>query len=337
MRAWGRIVPLAVLLAACTPKVQDLGAAREPPRLEATTFVSADGERLPLEVWPAAGEARAVLVALHGFNDYRNAFRDAAAWWARQGIVTYAFDQRGFGETGRRGIWGGAAAMKLDAQTAIRLVRERHPGLPVHLLGESMGGAVALLAAADPEAPAVDGLILSAPAVWGAGAMSPFYRVTLWLGAHLFPASTFTGRGLGRLASDNLAMLRALGKDPQVIKQTRLDAIYGLTRLMGRALEAVGRVRSPVLLLYGAHDEVIPASAVREMAEGLARSPRIALYPAGWHMLLRDCQAPAVWRDVTAWLADPASPLPSGAEVGDPGALKSADARGPVPDACPAS
>lgn len=332
------IVAFAALLAltlgsGCVPRMQGLGPALGRPGLASDALVSIDGTRLPLSVWPAA-EPRAVVLALHGFNDYRMSFKSAAEWWAGQGITTYAFDQRGFGASAKPGIWGGRRAMDEDVRVALALLRRRHPRLPLYLLGESMGAAVALTALAGPAAPKVDGLILSAPAVWGAEAMNPFYRAGLWLWAHLAPGHLLSGRGLDRLASDNIPMLRALGKDPLVIKRTRVDALYGLTRTMGAALRAAPRIETPVLLLYGAHDEIIPASAVADMVREMPLPPRIALYPNGWHMLLRDCQARVVWRDIAAWIADPAAPLPSGDEVADPDAIKTTE-RGPVAESCP--
>ncbi len=319
-------------LAACTPRVQGLGPVVGPPTLEAEAVLTADGRRLPLTLWRAE-DARAVLVALHGFNDYRQAFAGPAAWWAEQGLTTYAYDQRGFGRAPAPGIWGGAEAMASDARAVVALVKQRYPGKPVYLLGNSMGGAVALLALSGPKAPAVDGLILSAPAVWGARAMSPFYRLGLWLWAHLTPGEYVTGKGLDRLASDNIGMLRGLGRDPLVIKKTRVDALYGLTRLMGGGLEAAAGVRTPVLVLYGARDEIVPPGPVAEVARVLDGAKRLAVYPDGWHMLLRDCQAKLVWRDVAAWIADRAAPLPSGAEAESASAIRTTE-RGPVAETC---
>jgi alpha-beta hydrolase superfamily lysophospholipase len=196
-------------------------------------------------------------------------------------------------------------------------VRSRHAGLPVYLLGESMGGAVAMAAMAgvekgDPQA--VDGLILSAPAVWGRATMNPFYRGTLWLSAHVMPWNYADGRDFRIQASDNIEMLRALGRDPLTYKHARIDVVYGLVNMMDAGLEAAGRLHLPVLLLYGARDEVIPRKPVDAMLAHLTAPHRVVLYPDGWHLLFRDLQRRVVWRDVAAWAMDPAAPLPSGFE-----------------------
>lgn len=307
-----RWLVFAVLLAGCAPTVQAPLNGRADPALNADTAVMPDGAALPVRRWEA-DDPRAVIVAVHGFNDYSNAFALPGPWFAARGVSVYAYDQRGFGEAPGRGLWAGDARMAADLATMVRLARDRHPGTPVYVLGASMGGAVALTALAQETAPDADGVILVAPAVWGWSALNPVYRATLWVTAHTIPWQTFTGRGLGVQASDNIEMLRAFSADPLVIKETRTDAIYGLVDLMERAYLRAGDVQTPVLLLYGARDEVVPADPVADIGERIAAPLTAAVYPDGWHMLLRDRQRETVWRDIESWIANPAAPLPSGA------------------------
>src|SRR5258708_7642529 len=72
------------------------------------------------------------------------------------------------------GLWAGEGHLAVDAITASRILRLLYPGRPLFLLGESMGSAVAVLAvtgaigdAAGIPVAEADGVILSAPAVWG--------------------------------------------------------------------------------------------------------------------------------------------------------------------------
>ncbi|MBM3516566.1 MAG: alpha/beta hydrolase [Alphaproteobacteria bacterium] len=305
-----------VWLTACGPVVEPGPAAWVTPSLGADVFIGPGGAR-PLRVW-AAADPRAVMLALHGFNDYSNAFAAPAAWWAEQGITTYAYDQVGFGGAASAGRWHGTAALVADLCVAARLVQERHPATPLYLLGESMGGAVILVAAGGSVCPALRpaGIVLAAPAVWGRETMSPFYQAALWLGAHLAPGVRVTGRGLGITPSDNRAMLQALAADPLVIKETRVDAVHGIVDLMDEALARIPSVRLPSLVLYGAHDEIIPPAPTRVMLARWTGRPRFAYYRDGYHMLLRDLQAETVWRDIAAWLRDARAPLPSGADIG---------------------
>lgn len=318
------ILLVTLLLAACAPRVQTLTEGTVRPASEPMdgegAFRSVDGLALKLRAWPAERAPKAVIVALHGFNDYSNAFAASAAWWAARGITTYAYDQRGFGSDPRAGVWPGVAPLVGDLCTAIGAVRANHPATPVYALGASMGGAVIMAAAAGPsceELTALAGLILVAPAVRGRASLNPLTRTALWVGAHLAPWATVTGRGLGIIPSDNVEMLRALSADPLVIKETRVDAIFGMVNLMDAALAAAPRIRMPTLLLYGANDEIIPPRPTRMMVERWSGPIRTAVYPAGYHMLLRDLGAEAVWDDVVAWTIDGEAALPSGHEIDD--------------------
>jgi alpha-beta hydrolase superfamily lysophospholipase len=160
-----------------------------------------------------------------------------------------------------------------------------------------------------------DGVILTAPAVWGGEQLNPFYRATLWLVARVAPGLRLSGRSLGVMASDNLEALRGLSADPLFIKETRVDAIAGLVELMDTAYAAAGSLSGPLLILVGERDEIVPPESQLAMIERVRATPctRIA-YPEGWHLLLRDLQRRVVWQDILAWIDG--APLPSAALAG---------------------
>lgn len=109
VRAGFMLLVLAWLAGCATPLVQQRGERLTTPRLEADRVVATDGAALPLSVWRPQGTPRAVVLALHGFNDYRLAFAEVGPFLAARDIATYAYDQRGFGATEQRGIWPGTA------------------------------------------------------------------------------------------------------------------------------------------------------------------------------------------------------------------------------------
>lgn len=308
---------LALLSGACAPTLEPPGLAVRQPEIIDHAFIAADGRKLPLRVWLPAGPPTAVVLALHGFNDYGNFFDDPGDFMAMRGVASYAYDQRGFGAGPHPGTWAGVAAYVQDAADAARALKRRYPSTPLYLLGSSMGGAVAMVALAGADPPAVNGVILAAPAVWGRATMPLYQRAALWLGTHTIPWLTLTGRGLGIVASDNIEMLIELGRDPLVIKQTRIDTLYGLVNLMDAGLAAATKLRTPALILYGEKDEIIPKRPTRLMLERMTGPRTVALYEGGYHMLLRDLPAGTVWKDIMHWIANPAGALPSGADRRD--------------------
>jgi len=309
---------LALLVEACAPVVVAPGPAVRAPELGGDAFIASDGAVLPMRAWmPNEERPAAVIVAVHGFNDYSNFFDAPGSYFADRGIASYAYDQRGFGAAPHPGRWAGHDAMAGDLRAVLEAVRARHAGVPLCLLGMSMGGAVVMVAMTGENPPVVDGAILVAPAVWGQATMPWYQRAGLSVAARTVPWLRLSGRGLGRVPSDNREMLKALGRDPLVIKETRVDAIHGLVGLMDAALEAAARFDDHALILYGTRDEIIPRDPTELMLSRLPGVPpqrrRIAVYDTGYHMLLRDLQAETVWRDIAAWIADPSEPLPSGA------------------------
>ena len=292
-------------------------------------IVARDGARLPLRRWDAepgpeanANKPRAVIVALHGMSDYSNAFDMPGKVWARLGITTLAYDQRGFGRSDNPGIWAGAEVMRADLDDAIAAARARYPGVPVFALGESMGGAVVLTAMASDSPPAVDGVILVSPAVWSRSDMPLSYRAALFLAAHLVPGMILSNSAAGRVVtiipSDNEPMLRALGRDPLFQKKTRTGTLFGLVNLMDEARTAAEKMPEnvpekvkdgapPILFLYGAHDQIIPAKPTQAVIAILGqKTPKNSLdvkrYEQGWHMLLRDLEGEKVDRDIADWI-----------------------------------
>jgi acylglycerol lipase len=347
----GLIVVLA--LVGCAPttdrmvRQEGIGTARaatDPkpqPSLADNRFITADGVALPLRKWlprgPAGSNVKAVVLALHGFNDYSNAFAGPGKAWAKDGIATYAYDQRGFGAASGRGHWPGRSALAADAATASRILRRLYPNVPLYLLGESMGAAVAIVAMTGESGtpiPDVDGVILVAPAVWDRSTMDLLPRAALWLGVRLMPGLTLTGRGLHIMASDNIPMLRAYSRDPLVIKATRIDAIYGLVNLMDAAVAAAPKLRAPLLVLSGKEDQIIPRAATRHFLRALPVDPSdhrsLAFYPHGYHMLLRDLDGPIVIDDVAGWMLEPGAPLLSGADRGAAQALLNGTGHPPI-------
>jgi alpha-beta hydrolase superfamily lysophospholipase len=309
-------VALLSLAAACAPEVQFTGTTLVEPALRGDFIQTADGTLLPLRAWLPDRKPKAVILGLHGMNDYNKSFAIPAERWRRDGIATYAYDQRGFGNTPQRGVWAGIDRLVDDFKTAVALVRRRHPGVPLFASGTSMGGGVVLTAMARPDAPQLDGIILEAPAVWSRATMPFYYTSTLWLASHTIPQFQLTGREVTRIASDNRAVLVDLGRDPRVIKGARVDAIYGVVDLMDAAYAAAANVRVPVLLLYGEKDQIIPRPPIEAVARRLPPGlKRIAVYEKGWHLLYRDLQAEIVHRDVIAWVTARTAPLPSGADV----------------------
>lgn len=289
-----------------------------PPPTATEYYTAADGVDLPVRRWPTARRPRAMVVALHGFNDYSQSFDEVARHFAATGIETVAYDQRGFGASPQRDRWAGTETLVADFRGVLSQARRDHPGLPLYVLGESMGGAVAAIALQRADSPPIAGLILLTPAVWTRSAMPWYQRFAIWIGDLTTPGLTLSSAAFDIAPSDNPAVKRRHLADPLIIKATRLDILSGLSDLMDQAAPAVAELRQRTLLLYGLRDVMMPRRPMISLFENwpdrATPNFRFALYPDGHHTLLRDLQRRVVWNDLLSWIERPDASLPSGFE-----------------------
>jgi alpha-beta hydrolase superfamily lysophospholipase len=318
------LVPLMavtmLLLSACATELAPPGPSVVRPAETPDAFVMPDGVRLPYRVWlpPGAPERppHSVVLALHGMNDSRDAWEIPAPEFAAAGIAVYSPDLRGFGKTASRGYWPSTEGLVDDARVMTRLLRQRYPGVPLYLMGESMGAAVLMVMATEPHAPSVNGYVLVAPAVWGRAKMSFFLRSVLWIASKTVPGLKLENRGYVKItASDNHAALVRLSRDPLTIHATRVDTTRGLVDLMDAALASAPGFHARALFLYGGKDDLIPKQATAATWRALPKdAQRLAYYPDDYHLAMRDLERATVIGDVVTWMKDPAAPLPSGAD-----------------------
>jgi acylglycerol lipase len=309
------LLTAVLLLSGCATHLAPPGPAIMQPAVADGAFVMPDGVRLPYRAWLPKGAPSAVILALHGMNDSRDAWEYPAPDFAAAGQAVFAPDQRGFGATATRGYWAGTPGLVDDARTMAALLRARYPGTKLILMGESMGAAVLMAAATSSDPPPADGYVLIAPAVWGRAKMNIFLRATLWTAANTVPGWSLTGRGFVKVtASDNREALIRLSTDPLTLHATRVDAIHGLVDLMDTALASAPRFYAPALFLYGGKDELVPPRANEATWATLPKAATRAYYPQGYHLLLRDKGRAAAIGDILAWIGHP-DRLPSGADL----------------------
>ena len=119
-------------------------------REENIVFESRDMKnKIHAKQWNPVGEAKAILVLVHGMNEHIARYEEMAEYFCSQGFIVTALDHLGHGKTGEaQGEFGYFAAQ--DAATVLvrdvhrlkKLVQEKYPGLPVFIFGHSMGSII---------------------------------------------------------------------------------------------------------------------------------------------------------------------------------------------------
>ena len=276
-----------------------------------TILTMSDGARIPVRLYKNSEKPKAVILALHGFGDSRDAWEFAAPAYNAHAIDIVAPDLRGFGQTKDRAGWSNTQRMVQDAREQTAWVHLRYPGIPVYLMGESMGGAVALLADAENNTD-VSGTILLAPAVMDIG--QPWKSILAGIDA-VAPNWKLDGSAVPghRVASDNIRALRRMYFDPLTLHNATIHPLHGLTVLMQDALQKAPQSHIPLLLVFGGRDQFVLPQYTAALLKKLPAGTRVDEIPGAHHLLTRDRRGAA--QDVVAWIEHPDQALPSGGDI----------------------
>jgi len=173
--------------------------------------------------WLTEGRsANGCILLLHAIRADRRSMADRAKFLRDEGYHTLCIDFQAHGESPGEHITMGHLE-SMDAVAGVAFLRERYPGLPVAVIGTSLGGASALMAdyAYPPEALVVEAVFADAETAIGNRLEMRFGRI----GRMLTPLLTWQ-------------MQPSLGIDPATLSPVR----------------AAASVEEPVFVLFGAED-----------------------------------------------------------------------------------
>lgn len=261
-----------------------------------------DGETLALRRLPAPGEPRAVVVVVHGLGEHAGRYHALAEDLHEWGFAVWAHDHHGHGEsTGARGGLPSELRLVDDLALVIDDARRENPGLPLVVLGHSLGGLVAASLVARGVRP-VDGLVLSSPGL--DPGLSGFQKALLAVLPRIAP-NLRVGNGL----DDNY-----LSHDPAVVQAYRDDPLTHdrvgsrLARFLAYEGASVQQHAAnwpvPTLLLYAGDDRLVMPVASRAFAAAAAPSGMVEAhcFPSLYHELFNELEAAPVFAALRHWL-----------------------------------
>ncbi|WP_019634081.1 alpha/beta fold hydrolase [Actinomadura atramentaria] len=279
------------------------------------TFTSTDGVEVHVHVWEPTGEPRGVVQIAHGMGEHAARYAHLAERLAAAGYAVYAGDHRGHGRTltGEPGHLGadGWNLLVADVVTLSEEARRRHPGVPLVLLGHSLGSFAAqqyVLEHADLLAglvlsgtTAVDGLLERMVA---ALAENPEGDVMALFNGPFQPGRT----GFEWLSRDE-AQVDAYVADPLCGFSVDDGAMGDLFGVAPRLAEPAGiPVDLPVYVVVGSED---PLNGKLELSDLLVQRYRDAgltdvtyrTYDGARHEVFNELNRDEVEADLIAWLA----------------------------------
>jgi alpha-beta hydrolase superfamily lysophospholipase len=287
------------------------------------SYTSSDGTEIVTYRWDPAGQPRAAVQLTHGMGEHALRYAHVAKLLTDAGYVVYAQDQRGHGATadpeapGDLGE-GGWPALVDDISLLTARIRAEQPGVPLILLGHSMGSFAVqqyLLDHGDD----VDGVVLTGTAV--IDLLEPALDLDQPLDLAMFNAPFQPARTDFDWLSRDEAVVDAYIADPLcgfgIDAQSAKGMFIGARRLADPAQLSAIRSSLPVYIAVGEADPVnggltlLTPLTDRLAAAGL-RDVTVRTYPGGRHEILNETNSSEViaqliqWADrVTAAAANP--------------------------------
>lgn len=268
-------------------------------------FAAGDGLRLTRQAWRPDEGTIAVLALLHGYGEHGGRYRELAAELAEHGLAVHVYDLRGHGLSGgRRGHISRFSDYLNDTAVYLDAVRGDDPGLPLFLLGHSMGGLIA--ASFVEQRPAgFAGLVLSAPFLRLALEVPPLRihaaRIISVVAPTFDVGNTLDAAGL----SHDEAVVAAYRIDP--LNHFKATARWAAEVLVAQraALAAARDIALPLLVMYGSADPVADPAAAHELfAAASAADKSEHVYPAYYHEIFNETGREAPVADLLAWLGE---------------------------------
>ena len=274
------------------------------PESTLSTFTATDGDNIAVQDWPrAAGTAlRGVVVLVHGLGEHAGRYDNLAQRLNAWGFAVRGYDQYGHGESG--GPRGGLPAddrLLVDLADIIDSARNRmEKGVPLILLGHSMGGLVAAQFVAQALRP-VEALVLSSPA------LDPGLSAVQKMLVAILP------KVVPNLQVSNALDATKISHDPAVVKAYQSDRLVHdricarLARFIAEGgpatVAAAPGWKVPTLLIYAGADALVNPAGSRAFSAA-APQPVVTTrcFDGLYHELFNELDAEPVFAELKGWL-----------------------------------
>lgn len=270
---------------------------------------AADGLVLAVERHPVAG-CRGRVVIVHGYAEHKGRYRKLVSELTGAGYECHLFDLRGHGVSGgRRGHVARFAQYREDLHLVAREAgRDLPPGVPLLLLGHSLGGLISLdYVLHHPETFAA--LAVSSPFLAPAFAIPPLKRTLGTLASYVLPTLAVPSGLEAAWLSHDPEAVQAYIQDPLVFPTATLGWFTAVEAAQEEVFARSGEIRLPALFLVGGSDPIAAPPRARALFARLGSADKhLVVYDGLFHELFNELLRAQVVAGLLSWLGEHTEP-----------------------------
>lgn len=267
-----------------------------------------DGIRLFYRYWyPENKEPEKILLCVHGFGSHGGGFNVLAEKSNPQGVGIIAIDQRGHGLSD--GVRGDIEVFSLfleDLDVMVDAILERHKGIPIFILGESLGGVIAIIYAAQKQ-DKLSGMVLAAAGIKGnsRSILKVLFRQPAILLGILFPRAMLVDLVKNWTMANRIpANVQAMKEDPLLLRRACVHFFMTIAKYHKKIFSHyVGRINIPTLILQGEADVLVSPEGARKFFRELKVDDKeLKMFDKACHGLFADPMTAEVIDVLEKWI-----------------------------------
>lgn len=271
---------------------------------------------MPIYLWTPRQKPKGVLLAMHGLAMHGQSFSELAKMLAEEGFIVYASDMRGYGRLTKE--YAHEFCDTKDCKHKVNYVKSaddllkladrlksEYKGLPLYMLGESMGADMAIrIASQRPEL--ADGLVLSSPAIRTHYFIDSNTVKNLPIAMTNFRKQLDIMPYVRKYASKDPRIVSEMLADPLIKRKMSSQDLYASRKYINDTLSYVPNISSnkPILVLQDRDDKVVRADAIVLLMSRLKSSDQqVCWYEGRGHIILETAHLQSeAMNTILSWL-----------------------------------
>ncbi|KAM5305377.1 monoglyceride lipase isoform 1-T3 [Glossophaga mutica] len=270
-------------------------------------LVNADGQYLFCKYWKPTGTPKALIFVSHGAGEHCGRYDELAQMLVGLELLVFAHDHVGHGQSeGERMVVSDFHVFIRDVLQHVEIMQKDYPGLPVFLLGHSMGGAIAILTAAEKPGH-FSGMVLISPLVLANPESATTFKVLAAKVLNLVLPNMSLGPIDASVLSRNKTEVDLYNTDP-LICRAGLKVCFGIQLLnaVSRVERALPKLTLPFLLLQGSADRLCDSKGAYLLMESAkSQDKTLKIYEGAYHVLHKELPevTNSVFHEINMWVS----------------------------------